>query len=109
MAAFGHNRDGKKGKLQVNYGLLTDARGCPVAVSVFPGNTGDPPTLLPAVQRVRERFGIDSLVVVGDRGMISQTQITALQGLAGVDGSPRSRPGRFAPSWRTATSSWPLR
>ena len=85
LAAFGHNRDGKKGKLQVNYGLLTDARGCPVAVSVFPGNTGDPPTLLPAVQRVRERFGIDSLVVVGDRGMISQTQITALQGLAGVD------------------------
>ncbi len=85
LAAFGHNRDGKKGKLQVNYGLLTDARGCPVAVSVFKGNTGDPPTLLPEVQRVRERFGIEQLVVVGDRGMISQTQITALQALAGVD------------------------
>ena len=85
LAAFGHNRDGKKGKLQVNYGLLTDARGCPVAVSVFKGNTGDPPTLVPEVQRVRERFGMESLVVVGDRGMISQTQITALQGLAGVD------------------------
>ncbi len=84
LAAFGHNRDGKKGKLQVNYGLLTDARGCPVAVSVFKGNTGDPPTLLPAVRRVRERFGIEQLVVVGDRGMISQTQITALQALAGV-------------------------
>jgi len=84
LAAFGHNRDGKKGKLQVNYGLLTDGRGCPVAVSVFKGNTGDPPTLLPAVRRVRERFGIEQLVVVGDRGMISQTQITALQGLAGV-------------------------
>ncbi len=85
LAAFGHNRDGKKGKLQVNYGLLTDVRGCPVAVSVFKGNTGDPPTLLPEVQRVRERFGIEQLVVVGDRGMISQTQITALQALAGVD------------------------
>ena len=85
LAAFGHNRDGKKGKLQVNYGLLTDARGCPVAVSVFKGNTGDPPTLVPEVQRVRERFGMESLVVVGDRGMISPTQITALQGLAGVD------------------------
>jgi len=85
LAAFGHNRDGKKGKLQVNYGLLTDARGCPVAVSVFTGNTGDPPTLLPEVARVRERFGIEQLVVVGDRGMISQTQITALQALAGVD------------------------
>jgi transposase len=85
LAAFGHNRDGKKGKLQVNYGLLTDARGCPVAVSVFKGNTGDPPTLLPEVQRVRERFGIEQLVMVGDRGMISQTQITALQALVGVD------------------------
>ena len=85
LAAFGHNRDGKKGKLQVNYGLLTDARGCPVAVSVFKGNTGDPPTLVPAVERVRERFGIEQLVVVGDRGMISQTQITALRALAGVD------------------------
>jgi hypothetical protein len=84
LAAFGHNRDGKKGKLQVNYGLLTDGRGCPVAVSVFKGNTGDAPTLLPAVRRVRERFGIEQLVVVGDRGMISPTQITALQGLAGV-------------------------
>jgi len=85
LAAFGHNRDGKKGKLQVNYGLLTDARGCPVAVSVFKGNTADAPTLLPEVQRVREQFGIEQLVVVGDRGMISQTQITALQALGGVD------------------------
>ena len=85
LAAFGHNRDGKKGKLQVNYGLLTDARGCPVAVSVFKGNTGDPPTLVPEVERVRERFGIEQFVVVGDRGMISQTQITALGALAGVD------------------------
>src|SRR3990170_2422008 len=85
LAAFGHHRDGKKGKLQVNYGLLADARGCPVAVSVFKGNTGDPPTLLPEVRRVRERFGVEQLVVVGDRGMISQTQISALQALAGVD------------------------
>src|SRR3990172_6196630 len=85
LAAFGHNRDGKKGKLQVNYGLLTDGRGCPVAVSVFKGNTGDAPTLLPAVQRVRERFGIEQLVVVGDRGMLSQTQITTLKRLEGVD------------------------
>jgi hypothetical protein len=85
LAAFGHNRDGKRGKLQVNYGLLTDVRGCPVVVSVFKGNTGDPPTLLPEVQRVREQFGIEDLVIVGDRGMISQTQITALNTLAGVD------------------------
>ena len=84
-AAFGHDRDGKAGKLQVNYGLLSDARGCPVAVSVVPGNTGDPTTLLPAVTRVRTDFGIEQLVLVGDRGMISQTQITALQQLPGVD------------------------
>ena len=85
LAALGHNRDGKKGKLQVNYGLLTDGRGCPVAVSVFKGNTGDPKTLLPQVTRVRDRFGIEHLVLVGDRGMISQTQINALKALAGVD------------------------
>jgi transposase len=85
LAAFGHNRDGKKGKRQVNYGLLTEGRGCPVAVSVFKGNTGDPPTLLPEVQRVRERFGIERLVMVGDRGMISQTQISALKTLEGTD------------------------
>src|SRR6266436_4944881 len=85
LAAFGHNRDGKKGKRQVNYGLLTAGRGCPVAVSVFKGNTADPPTLLPEVQRVRERFGIERLVMVGDRGMISQTQITALKTLQGTD------------------------
>jgi transposase len=85
LAAFGHDRDGKRGKLQVNYGVLTDARGCPVAVSVYPGNTGDPKTLLPQVARVRERFGIERLVLVGDRGMISQVQITALKTWAGVD------------------------
>jgi hypothetical protein len=85
LAAFGHNRDGKKGKRQINYGLLTTAQGCPVAVSVFKGNTGDPKTLLPAVERVRADFGLAQLILVGDRGMISQTQITALQALPGVD------------------------
>src|SRR5215510_1299444 len=75
LAALGHNRDGKKGKLQVNYGLLTDRRGCPVAVSVFDGNTADTKTLLPQVERLRDTFGIDRVVLVGDRGMISQKQI----------------------------------
>ncbi|HWL88532.1 MAG TPA: IS1634 family transposase [Polyangiaceae bacterium] len=78
LAALGHNRDGKKGKLQVNYGLLTDGRGCPVAISVFKGNTGDPTTLLPQVDKVRSVFGIKKMVIVGDRGMISQRQIDAL-------------------------------
>lgn len=84
LAAFGHNRDGKRGKLQVNYGLLTDDRGCPVAVSVFEGNTADPKTLLPQVEKVRDQFGIREMVLVGDRGMISQKQIEQIKGRAGV-------------------------
>jgi len=61
--------------LQVNYGLLTDQRVTPVSVSVFPGNSADPTTLMPQVKRVTEQFKIDSVVLVGDRGMISQKQI----------------------------------
>jgi hypothetical protein len=85
LGALGHNRDGKKGKLQVNYGLLTDERGCPVAVSVFKGNTVDTQTLVPQVQRVQAQFGIARLAIVGDRGMISQTQIDELKVIPGVD------------------------
>jgi len=84
LAAFGHNRDGKKGKLQVNYGLLTDTKGRPVAISVFKGNMGDAKTLLSEVQNVREKFGIKTLVMIGDRGMIGQKQIDGLKGLEGV-------------------------
>ena len=84
LAKFGHNRDGKRGKLQVNYGLLTDARGCPVAVSVHEGNTADPQTLLPEVQRLQQDFGIARLVLVGDRGMISQKSIDELRHRDGI-------------------------
>jgi len=84
LALRGHNRDGEKGMLQINWGLLTDSRGCPVAVSVFEGNTADPATLLPQVQKVREEFSIATLIMVGDRGMISQTQIDALRASEGV-------------------------
>jgi hypothetical protein len=84
LAKLGYTRDGKPGTLQVNWGLLTDERGCPVAVSVFEGNTGDPKTLLPQVEKVRATFGIDQLVMVGDRGMISQVQIDAMRDLDGV-------------------------
>lgn len=85
LAARGYDRDGKRGKLQVNYGLLTDPRGCPVAVSVFKGNTGDPKTLLPQVETLQKTFAIDQLVLVGDRGMISQKQIDALKQREGID------------------------
>lgn len=92
LAAWGHNRDGKKGKLQVNYGLLTNKAGIPVAVSVFDGNTADPQTLLPQVQKVRDQFGIERFVLVGDRGMLTQKQIHVLQGLDGIDWIGALRP-----------------
>ena len=85
LAALGHNRDGKHGKLQVNYGLLTDAEGRPVAVSVFEGNTGDPKTLMPAVEKLKTTFLIDAFVIVGDRGMISQKQVDELRQKDGID------------------------
>jgi transposase len=85
LAQRGYSRDGKKGKLQVNYGLLTDGRGCPVAVSVHEGNTSDPQTLMPQVERLRHDFGIAQVVMVGDRGMIAQTTIDALKTQPGID------------------------
>jgi transposase len=84
LARLGHNRDGKKGKLQVNYGLLTDHQGCPVAVSVHEGNTADSATLMPVVDRLRHDFGIDTLVIAGDRGMISQKAIDELRETDGI-------------------------
>ena len=75
LAKLGYSRDGKRGTLQVNYGLLTDERGCPVAISVFDGNTSDSTTFMPQVKRLREQFGVRRMVMVGDRGMISQKAI----------------------------------
>ncbi len=96
LARIGYSRDGKPGTLQVNYGLLTDARGCPVAVSVFEGNAADPKTLLPQVEKVRDGFGIASLVMVGDRGMISNVQIEAMRAMAGVDWITALKSGAIA-------------
>ena len=84
LAKLGYSRDGKKGLLQVNYGLLTDARGCPVAVSVHEGNTADSCTFLPEVQRLHEQFGIERMVMVGDRGMISGKAIAELREADGI-------------------------
>jgi len=92
LAARGYNRDGKKGKLQVNYGLPTNARGLPVAVSVFEGNTGDPKTLLPQLTKLREQFALQRFVLVGDRGMISQKQVDVLRELDGVEWIAALRP-----------------
>jgi hypothetical protein len=92
LAALGHNRDGKKGKLQVNYGLLTNSRGIPVAISVFPGNTGDATTLLPQASKIRDDFDIEHFVLVGDRGMITQKQVDALREIDGIDWIAALRP-----------------
>jgi transposase len=75
LAKLGYSRDEKRGTLQVNYGLLTDDRGCPVAISVHDGNTSDSTTFMPQVTLLREQFGIERMVLVGDRGMISQKAI----------------------------------
>jgi transposase len=84
LAKRGYSRDGKPGTLQVNYGLLTDPRGCPVAVSVHEGNTADSRTFMPAVQKLREVFGIERMVMVGDRGMVSQKAIEEMREMEGM-------------------------
>ena len=79
LARYGHNRDGKKGRPIIVYGVLTDAQGRPVAVEVYPGNTGDPTTVPDQVDKLRERFGLSRVVLAGDRGMLTQTQIEHLK------------------------------
>jgi transposase len=86
LAALGHSRDGKRDKLQIIIGLLCAADGCPVAVEVFSGNTADPLTLGPAIQKVRERFGLRRVVFVGDRGMLTDARLEEeLKGEEGMD------------------------
>lgn len=84
LARHGHDRDGKKGLPIIVYGLLADASGRPVAIEVFPGNTGDPATVPTQVETLRERFGCDRIVLVGDRGMLTQTQIDQLRQYPGL-------------------------
>jgi len=79
LAYFGHNRDGDKQLPIIVYGVMTDGEGRPVAVEVYPGNTGDPTTVGDQVEKLRERFGLQRVVLVGDRGMLTQPQIDKLQ------------------------------
>ena len=85
LAKRGYSRDGKRGTLQVNYGVITDACGRPVAVRVHEGNVADSQTFLPAVEQIREEFGIEHMVMVGDRGMIANTAIDAMRAMDGMD------------------------
>jgi hypothetical protein len=90
LAARGYSRDGKKGRLQIEYGLLTDPEGRPAAVRVFPGNTGDPAAFTTIVDVIRTKFGLEQMVMVGDRGMITSARIRALN--QREDGTARPDP-----------------
>ncbi len=86
LAKFGHSRDGKRDKLQIVFGLLTNGDGCPVAVEVFEGNTGDPKTLPAQIKKIRERFAIARVVLVGDRGMLTEARLREdLRPIEGLD------------------------
>jgi len=84
LARLGHSRDKKRGKPIVVYGVLTDDQGRPLAVEVYPGNTGDPTTVPDQVNTLKQRFGLDQVILVGDRGMLTQTQIDELKQHPGV-------------------------
>ena len=79
LAARGYSRDKKRGMAQIEYGLLTDKDGRPVAIEVFSGNTADPSAFISIVETIRTRFGLDRLTMVGDRGMVTSARITALR------------------------------
>ena len=85
LARLGYNRDGKKGKLQIVYGLLCAADGCPVAIEVFEGDTGDPRTLAAQIDKVKKRFALERVALVSDRGMITQARLDAEIAPAGLD------------------------
>ncbi len=84
LAQFGHDRDGKKGLPIIVYGVMTDGDGRPVAVSVYAGNTGDPKTVADQTEKLRQRFGLSRIVLVGDRGMLTQAQIEKLKKQPGL-------------------------
>jgi len=96
LAQFGHDRDRKNGLPIIVYGVMTNGEGCPVAVSVYAGNTGDPTTVADQIEKLRERFGLQRVVMVGDRGMLTQPQINKL----------KQRPGL---GWITALTSTAIR
>ena len=83
LAAFGHSRDGKRGKRQIEYGVVATTEGLPVAIEVFPGNTADPKSFAEVVEATKDRFGLSRVVFVGDRGMITSARIAALKEAGG--------------------------
>jgi len=79
LARFGHDRDGQKGRPIIIYGVMTDAEGRPISLQVYPGNTGDPKTVVDQVEKLRQKFGLSGVVMVGDRGMLTQPQINQIK------------------------------
>jgi transposase len=85
LAKRGYSRDGRKGTLQITYGLLCAPDGCPIAIEVFDGDTADPMTLAAQINKLKQRFRLEHVVLVGDRGLITQARITEEIGSAGLD------------------------
>ena len=86
LGKLGHSRDGQNGKLQIVFGLMTNAQGCPVAVEVYAGNTSDPKTVSDQVTKLRQRFGLQRVILVGDRGMITSARLREnLQPQTGIE------------------------
>ena len=115
LAARGYSRDGKKGKLQIEYGLLTDPEGRPVAVRVFPGSTGDPAAFTAIADVVRKKFKLAQMVMVGDRGMITSARapdnpVASARRSAAAQAKASgqaSRPGSPAAASAACWSTWP--
>jgi transposase len=84
LAKRGYSRDGKPGQPQIEFGLITNAAGDPVAIQAYPGNTADPSTFQDQVRKVKDRFGVEDVIWVGDRGMITSAQVAQLQAVTGV-------------------------
>ena len=91
LARHGHSRDHRPDRAQIEFGLLTDARGCPVAVEAFAGNTADPATVEAQVEKIRDRFGLTELILVGDRGMLTSVRIERLHETGGIGWVSRLR------------------
>jgi transposase len=101
LAKIGHSRDGKRGQPQIEFGLLTNREGCPVAVDVFEGNVGDPSTLASQVSKLKDRFGIQKVVLVGDRGMLTSARIESLKEVGGIDWISALRSDQIEPLVRS--------
>ena len=104
---FGHNRDAKRGKQPIVIGLLCTGQGCPIAVEVFAGNSADPSTVAAQVAKLRERFNVERIALVGDRGMLTTARIREIGGPggAGLDlGAEERRSAQAAPAARRRAS-----